>query len=63
MNEISRDAVLIRKRAKRRPSVACALSGRAPWSARLAQIAFGFAQARLSRRKKRLLGMTIEGDI
>jgi hypothetical protein len=26
--------------------------------ARLAQIAFGFAQARLSRRKERLFGMT-----
>jgi hypothetical protein len=27
--------------------------------ARLAQIAFGFAQARLSLRKKRALGMTV----
>ncbi len=55
---------MIRKRAKR------AMDGwhrtrpfdklRAGSVARLAQIAFGFAQARLSRRKERLLGMTIE---
>jgi hypothetical protein len=47
---------LIRKRAKRAINV----SQRTRHFARLAQIAFDFAQARLSRRKERLFGMTIK---
>jgi hypothetical protein len=44
----------MRKRAKR----AIIASQKTRRNARLAQIAFGFAQARLSLRKERLLRMT-----
>jgi hypothetical protein len=48
-------AINVSQRTLRRASLA---QGRLRHFARLAQIAFGFAQARLSRRRERLFGMT-----
>jgi hypothetical protein len=50
---------LIGKRAKRALRSLALSQGRLREVARLAQIAFGFAQARLSPRKERLFGMTV----
>jgi len=51
---------LIKKRAKRALRSLTLPQGRLREFAGLAQIAFGFAQARLSLRKERLFRMTIE---
>jgi len=45
---------------RKKPFVASLAQGRLRHIARLAQIPFGFAQGRLSLRKERLLGMTIQ---